>query len=60
MAPYYNNQNITTLQDKGGVMLFTIEKPDRCYRGMVLLSSVKDAQRTRIVCMKQYRYINNI
>jgi len=49
-----------TLQAKGGVMFFTVERSDRLYRGAVLLSPVADGQRTRIVCVKVYRYSNPV
>lgn len=48
--------NIATLQAKGGIMFFTVERQDKVYRGAVLLSAVANGQRTRIVCMKIYRY----
>jgi hypothetical protein len=52
----YTNQ-IATLQSKGGLMLFSVEKEDRFFRGMVFLSPVDaTGQRKRIVCMKVYRY----
>jgi len=45
-----------TLASKGGIMFFTVEREAKVYRGAVLLSPVADGQRTRIVCMKVYRY----
>jgi hypothetical protein len=53
---YSDNFNVATLQAKGGVMHFIIERPERLYRGMVVLSAVKRGHRTRIVKMKEYRY----
>ncbi len=48
--------SLATLQAKGGMMFFTVERQDKLYKGAVLLSPVANAHRTRIVCMKVYRY----
>lgn len=50
--------NALTLAAKGGVMLFTIERADRLYRGAVILSAMDEkGKRTRIVSAKVYRYV---
>ena len=50
--------NTLTLAAKGGVMLFTIERADKVYRGAVILSPVDHTgKRTRVVSAKVYRYI---
>jgi hypothetical protein len=52
-----DNLDLATLRAKGGVMLFTIIRLERVYKGMVLLSPLSpNHQRTRMVCMKVYRY----
>lgn len=48
--------NPVILAAKGGVMLFTVERANRVYKGAVLLSPATEGQRTRIVCMKVYKY----
>ena len=55
MDIYPEASRLKTLQSKGGVMFFIIEKLDKLYRGMVLLSSLQNHYRKRIVCMKVYR-----
>lgn len=56
MELYAHNSETATLQAKGGIMLFSVERQSRFYRGMVLLSPVANNERKRIVCMKVYRY----
>ncbi len=56
MNDYNYAARLTTLADKGGVLRFVIERGNFLYRGMVILSRVEDNQRTRLVCMKRYRY----
>jgi hypothetical protein len=46
---------LKALQSKGGIMFFTIEKLNKLYRGMVLLSPLQSHYCKRIVCMKVYR-----
>lgn len=55
MNIYSEATRVKALQSKGGAMFFVIEKPDRLYRGMVLLSPAQNHYRKRIVCMKGYR-----
>lgn len=50
--------NQTTLSSKGGIMLFTIERPDRLYKGIILLSPAKGDHHNRIICMREYRHSN--
>lgn len=52
--------NPVILAAKGGVMLFTVERANRVYKGAVLLSPATEGQRTRIVCMKVYRYTEEV
>jgi len=50
--------NTLTLVEKGGVMLFTVERADKVYRGAVILSAMDESgKRTRIVSAKVYRYV---
>jgi hypothetical protein len=56
MSAYHNDPRITTLAEKGGVMHFIIERGRSLYQGMIILSKVEDSQRTRIVCIKKYKY----
>ena len=56
MSEYHNDPRITTLAEKGGVMHFVIEKNNFLYQGMIILSRIEDSQRTRIVCIKKYKY----
>ena len=56
MSNYPYDPRITTLAEKGGVLHFIIERNDFLYQGMIILSKVEDSQRTRIVCVKKYRY----
>ena len=56
MNEYHNNPRLTALAEKGGVMRFLIEREDSVYRGVIILSAIEENQRTRIVCMKRYRY----
>ncbi len=56
MNNYCDNTRLATLAGKGGVLCFTIERSNFLYRGMVVLSRIEDSRRTRIVCMKRYRY----
>lgn len=55
MKTYTEEARLKTLESKGGVMYFLVEKPDRIYRGMVLLSPAHNHNRKRIVCMKVYK-----
>lgn len=49
--------NTLTLAEKGGVMLFTVERTDKVYRGAVILSPMDESgKRTRIISAKVYRY----
>lgn len=50
------NYRLNTLISKGGVMFFTIEKPERVYSGMIILSPVKHNYRRRAVYIKEYKY----
>lgn len=50
------NTSLNTLISKGGVMFFTVEKPQRVYRGMIVLSAVKHNYRRRAVYIKEYNY----
>ncbi|MCM8795476.1 MAG: hypothetical protein NC928_02130 [Candidatus Omnitrophica bacterium] len=56
MKFYPPDAQISKLLTKGGVMFFTIERPDFLYRGAVVLSSVNArGKHTRIVLGKVYR-----
>lgn len=56
MNLYPENSQVATLQEKGGIMFFSVERPERVYRGAVILSKTLNSHRTRIVCMKEYKY----
>jgi hypothetical protein len=52
---YYAKPTIETLQNKGGAMLFTVERKSQLYRGIVLLYPVGSGyQYKRITCMRVY------
>ncbi|MFH1441382.1 MAG: hypothetical protein ABIH18_05025 [Candidatus Omnitrophota bacterium] len=42
------------LVNKGGIMFFTVERPECIYSGMVILSPVKDNRQRRAVYIKKY------
>jgi len=56
MHNYCDDDRLTTLADKGGVLCLVIERGTFLYRGMIVLSRREDGRRTRIVCIKRYRY----
>lgn len=50
------NSRLDTVISKGGVMFFTVEKPQRVYSGMIVLSPVRHNYRRRAVYIKEYNY----
>jgi len=48
------NTRLNALLNKGGIMLFVIEKPQCIYKGMVLLSSAQNNGPRRSLYIKRY------
>lgn len=57
MENYLGDPRIAALYAKGGIMFFDIERPERVFRGMVLLSPVNNEHRRRAVYIKEYKII---
>ena len=49
-------QRLQSLSTKGGIMLFTIEKEDRLYKGSIILSAVEGCNQKRAVYVREYKY----
>jgi len=58
MNDYSGNSNTDILQTKGGVMLFSVQRPEKVYRGIVFLSPVRDSHHRRVICMREYNRNN--
>lgn len=56
MYTHYSGARLGLLEQKGGIMYFTIERPQYLFRGMVVLSSVRNGHRTRMLSMKAYKF----
>jgi hypothetical protein len=50
------NDKLLTLKAKGGIMFFTIVRPTRVYRGLVIVSAERDNRCNRDVFVKEYKY----
>jgi len=55
MNTYSEAQRLSLLLEKGGMMFFSIEKPARLYRGVIVLTAVKDNHRNRDVFIKEIK-----
>ena len=51
-------QRVTSLYAKGGIMLFTIERQNRLYKGTVMLFPVENCYQRRAMYIKEFRYSN--
>ncbi|MFH0790691.1 MAG: hypothetical protein V2A64_03570 [Candidatus Omnitrophota bacterium] len=51
-----DNSKINALLAKGGVMFFTIERQVCIYKGMVVLSPLRDNCQRRAVYINKYEY----
>lgn len=56
MLNYGGNERLLTLKAKGGIMFFTIVRPARVYRGLVIVSAERDSRANRDVFVKEYKY----
>ncbi len=52
----YNTHKVTTLHAKGGIMLFTVEREQRLYKGTIVLSPVEGNYQRRAVYIKEYKF----
>lgn len=52
----YDNQRLTKLRARGGIMFFVIERPCRLYKGTVMLSPVENCYQRRAVYIREYKY----
>lgn len=52
-------QRLKRLYAQGGVMLFRIERPNRSYKGAIILSAVEHCYQRRAVCVREYGYKHN-
>ena len=59
MNIYPNNLKLRELFTKGGLMLFTIHRPQAVYKGTITLSPVADCFQRRVVYMREYVYKGN-
>lgn len=59
MNLYPNNLKLRELFTKGGVMLFTIHRPETIYKGTITLSPVVDCFQRRAVYIREYLYKGN-
>ena len=46
--------NLDNLRAKGGIMLFSVQRPDKLYRGIILLSPLRHNHRKKIICMREF------
>ena len=58
-TPVNNNQKLKSLYTKGGIMLFAIERPNRLYKGTIMLSPVENCCQRRAVYVREYVYKND-
>ena len=56
MIPSAQEEKLALLQQKGGIMVFTIVRPERVYRGIIILSPVVNNHRTKNVIIREYKY----
>jgi len=56
MIPYTKEERLALLQQKGGIMLFTIVRPARIYRGFIILSPLINNRRIKNLVIKEYKY----
>ncbi len=59
MNIYPNNLKLRELFTKGGLMLFTIQRPQAVYKGTITLSPVADCFQRRAVYIREYQYKEN-
>jgi len=59
MIPSAQEEKLALLQQKGGIMVFTIVRPERVYRGIIILSPVVNNHRKKNVIIKEYKYAEN-
>src|SRR3989339_672813 len=52
-------QKLKSLYTKGGIMLFAIERPNRLYKGTIMLSPVENCCQRRAVYVREYVYRKN-
>ncbi|HAH20917.1 MAG: hypothetical protein A2Y00_05970 [Omnitrophica WOR_2 bacterium GWF2_43_52] len=57
--PTNNKQKLQSLYAKGGIMLFAIERPNRLYKGTIMLSPVENCCQRRAVYVREYVYKND-
>ena len=50
------NPKFSALLAKGGIMLFSIERPNVVYKGSIMLSPLKNCCQKRAVQINEYRY----
>ena len=50
------NPKLSALLAKGGIMLFTVERPNVVYKGSIMLSPLQDCCQKRAVHINEYRY----
>ncbi len=50
------SSKLSVLLAKGGIMLFTIERPNVLYKGSIMLSPLKDCCQKKAVHINEYRY----
>lgn len=50
------NHKLSALLAKGGIMLFTVERPDIIYKGSIILSPLQGCYQKRAVHINKYRY----
>lgn len=52
----FNNESEIkqVLVNKGGIMFFTVERPECIYSGMIILSPIKENRQRRAVYIKKY------
>ena len=50
------NPKFSALLTKGGIMLFTVERPNVIYKGSIMLSPLKNCCQKRAVQINEYQY----
>ena len=58
MNNYLNSRKLSALQEKGGIMLFTVTRGNIIYKGTIMLSPVQDYCQKRAVYINEYKYYN--
>lgn len=51
-----DKQKLKRLYAKGGILLFRIERPNRLYKGAIILSAVEHCFQRRAVYVREYEY----